>query len=119
MELVNTNVSPMREVLWMNLSAVMCAVLGRFYKSPWQVINIFTVMAAVWFLYTCFSISQICTSFKVSCCNFTFIHLHIHTIAEQHILASSVFRLLSNLLILNHMDNSVTIQGLPGFKWVI
>ncbi len=79
MELVNANVSPIRTILWMNLSAVMCVVLGNFYKSPYQVINIFTVMAAVWFLYNCFSISQLCTSLKVSCSK-----LHIHSFTHSY-----------------------------------
>ncbi len=65
MPLTTPDVSPVRAVLLLNVSAAIFAFLGSFYKSPWQLVNIFTAISALFFVYYVFVISQLISSFKV------------------------------------------------------
>ncbi len=67
MELMDQGKSPVLNVLFLNISAIVCAVLLSFYKSPWKVvINIFAAPAVACFVYSLLKISQLCNSLTVS-----------------------------------------------------
>ncbi len=60
-----SDVSPARVVLLLNVSAMIFAVLGSFYKSPLQFVNVFTAISALFFVYYTLMISRLCSSLEV------------------------------------------------------